>query len=454
MRSFSGLWKSSRKKTPDESDDKDAEKETSDASHLVAYHYARLSTPGSIRLLELQTGGKDDLIACKLQQVELKTCVKQYEALSYVWGSSEGSTQIQVDDASLEIGPNLLCALKDLRRIDSPRLLWVDAISIDQSNLAERNCQVPLMREIYSQAACTLCYLGPKTKNTVALYVMLEELAHEAENTQANTPNYDAVDTLPSFINHLPLLPVKSDLYEKYLGDNNIEEIAECKWWHRAWTAQELLLSSKSLMMTGAYTIEWQKLCRAVDHGLNAQIWAPLWFGFYLQPMVVPYLSMRALMNRRRRQSQRPAEDLMHLLIHCRHRDSTDPRDKIYSILGLLRNEHSDVMTTSSLENLNIKLDYSFPVVYIYRKISQELIQNLDNLDILGVCPKSNRRALPSWVTDWSITSPTGSPLMQDSCRYLWGASFLVIWKFLGVSCLRATSGRPSLEIPSSLIND
>lgn len=74
-------------------------------------------------------------------------------------------------------------------------------------------------------------------------------------------------------------------------------------------------------------------------------------------------------------------------------------------------------MASGTSEGLDIKLDYNHPVVYVYRKTAQALISKLDSLEILGTVPKSTRRALPSWVTDWSISVPIGSPLTKDSPR-------------------------------------
>jgi hypothetical protein len=38
--------------------------------------------------------------------------------------------------------------------------LWIDAISINQETLEERNHQVGIMGEIYSRAECVIIWLG------------------------------------------------------------------------------------------------------------------------------------------------------------------------------------------------------------------------------------------------------------------------------------------------------
>lgn len=377
------------------------------------YRYGDLPCATSIRLLRLQPGEVPDPIRCDVVLADLKTCSGQYEALSYVWGAAEGHLRIQINEAGLEIQPNLHRALVDLRSPGKSRFLWIDAICINQSNVEERNTQVPLMCGIYRNASRTICYLGPETKKTRKAYAMLRELAEEGKMHQAN----DAT-TVPSFINHVPINPVQSSLREKYVGDDTILHVASCKWWFRAWTVQESLLSDNALMVIGQRSIEWGDLCAAVDHGFNIQIWSPVHLGFLKDDIIVPYLSLRALTNRqrgRKKQLSSPAHELLNLLIHCRHRDSKDPRDKVYALLGLLRDADLSAMNGIHPQKLDIKPDYNLPLIDVYRQVSQELIEKLDNLDVLGVTPKSALPGLPSWVTDWSVTDYTSSPLTQDS---------------------------------------
>ncbi|KAH8779833.1 heterokaryon incompatibility protein-domain-containing protein [Diaporthe sp. PMI_573] len=364
-------------------------------------------------MFKLSPGEFHDPIRCDVILADLKTCGSQYEALSYVWGAPEGQLRIQIDDAGFEIQPNLHRALVDLRSSDKSRCLWIDAICINQLNTSERNTQVPLMCDIYRSASQTICYLGPEMKETRKAYAMLHELAEEGKMHQAN----DAT-TVASFINHVPINPVQSSLREKYLADDTILHVASCEWWFRAWTVQESLLSHNAVMVIGRRSMEWRNFCAAVDHGFNIQIWSPVHFGFIKDEIIVPYLSLRALTNRQRcRQEQlsSPAHELLNLLIHCRHRASKDPRDKIYALLGLLHDAEFQAMNASHPQKLCIKPDYNLPLIDVYRQVSQELIEKLDNLDVLGVTPRSALPGLPSWVTDWSVTDYISSPLTQDS---------------------------------------
>jgi hypothetical protein len=67
-----------------------------------------------------------------------------YEALSYVWGDQAIQSTILVSVGGggprrrCPVTRNLYAALQHLRRGDSDRLLWIDALCIDQANLDEK----------------------------------------------------------------------------------------------------------------------------------------------------------------------------------------------------------------------------------------------------------------------------------------------------------------------------
>lgn len=60
----------------------------------------------------------------------------------------------------LSVTTNSVPALRRLRCIDSPRMIWTDQICINQANTQERNHQIQLMTRIYTQAEGVAIYLG------------------------------------------------------------------------------------------------------------------------------------------------------------------------------------------------------------------------------------------------------------------------------------------------------
>jgi hypothetical protein len=68
---------------------------------------------------------------------------QRYEALSYCWGVKERLYLIFNHDLKhMVVTWNLFSALLRLRYPDRPRLLWVDAICINQSDLQDKSIQV------------------------------------------------------------------------------------------------------------------------------------------------------------------------------------------------------------------------------------------------------------------------------------------------------------------------
>ncbi|KAL2063734.1 hypothetical protein VTL71DRAFT_5539 [Oculimacula yallundae] len=419
------LFKASRqfhkelKKDPPEPSDENSdsgESEDNDENEAVpetAYQYTSLPDAGNyIRILDLQPGRRNEAIVCTLSEVSLTKSFNHYEALSYVWGEDQELVAIQVNDGRLEVGHSLHCALRFLRHRKETRSLWVDAICIDQSNFPERERQVPLMCEIYRNASSTVCFLGPEIATTGAMFAMLENLAEESKTIARNS----ALDgTSPASNNNMVALRGKSKLFDVYFGDITIVDIATRDWWHRAWTVQELMLTRNAVMMIGKHTITYDNLSAAVDHGLQMRIWTHIFLGFIVNPVIVPYISMRALQNRRASSPGSPAVDLLRLLVHCRHRESRDPRDKIYSVLGILRDTHPEVLNSGVRDTPIVEVGYKKDVQEVYRNMSQELISKTGTLDVLGICPPSNLLGLPSWATDWSSTERIGAPLTQDA---------------------------------------
>lgn len=102
------------------------------------YEYNRIDlATDAIRLVRLLKGDKDHPIECEIFETYLHQAEGvPYEALSYVWGTRHSEEMISVDGCLFEVTENLYQALVYLRRSDEDRVLWIDAICIDQSHNA------------------------------------------------------------------------------------------------------------------------------------------------------------------------------------------------------------------------------------------------------------------------------------------------------------------------------
>lgn len=109
---------------------------------MSQYCYSPLpSEHDGIRLLRLLPHEDDKAdIHCELFEYSLWSSHKthMYEALSYVWGNPKVQLDIFINGHSFAVTINLYAALLQLRNHAMDRILWVDAICINQENQKEK----------------------------------------------------------------------------------------------------------------------------------------------------------------------------------------------------------------------------------------------------------------------------------------------------------------------------
>ncbi|CAG8295894.1 unnamed protein product [Penicillium salamii] len=106
-------------------------------------------------------------IECELSNYDLSMGDSRshtYEALSYCWEGNVRSESIALNGCEFGVTRNLFAALQHIRDPQLSRTLWIDAICINQgggeSDIEEKNKQIPLMRKIYAQAGRVIVWLG------------------------------------------------------------------------------------------------------------------------------------------------------------------------------------------------------------------------------------------------------------------------------------------------------
>ena len=155
-----------------------------------SYHYPDL-LEGSVRLVRLlprdPAASENSRIKCCFLPCPLlnSETTHPFEALSYAWGSEENPKSISVDGCDFLVGANLYSALLHLQDDFIERILWVDALSINQENKDEKGQQVQSMAKIYAKASRVIVWLGEATANggDAAL-----EYIRAVSNRQTNTP--------------------------------------------------------------------------------------------------------------------------------------------------------------------------------------------------------------------------------------------------------------------------
>lgn len=101
-------------------------------------------------------------IRCKLVDYSLEEREEdhQYEALSYTWGDSAHTEDILLNDSVFHVTKNLHAAFQHLRDRVFERVLWVDAICINQRDVKEKEVQIQSMDSVYGFARQVTVWLG------------------------------------------------------------------------------------------------------------------------------------------------------------------------------------------------------------------------------------------------------------------------------------------------------
>jgi hypothetical protein len=136
---------------------------------MSEYVYSSLG-PNSIRLLRLLPHEQEDApIQCQLFHYSLEGSGNQthlYTALSYVWGNLANPRYISIAENTLPVTRNLYKALLRLRNSSFERIIWVDAVCINQESIEEKEQQIRFMAKIYGQARSVLVWLGEAADNS------------------------------------------------------------------------------------------------------------------------------------------------------------------------------------------------------------------------------------------------------------------------------------------------
>ncbi|KAM0522533.1 hypothetical protein ACHAPE_002124 [Trichoderma viride] len=221
-----------------------------------AYELIDFNGP-AIRLLRLCRGIGSD-IACELFQASLceRDDAISYEALSYTWGLPDVRENIVVNGKPLSVTVNLYLALQQLRQRDEDRILWIDAVCINQKNLKERSHQVQMMGDIYKQADRVVFWLGSGTDETNVFMKSMELLQRQSIRQQCRSwaREDDRWKTLWGEIQlELSFSYEKSTLED--LQRQGLKILLDRPWFRRVWILQEVANAKSALLCCGTRSV-------------------------------------------------------------------------------------------------------------------------------------------------------------------------------------------------------
>jgi hypothetical protein len=378
----------------------------------IPYEYTPLQFADSIRLLVLHSGEKSSPIRISLREVG-STDESEYEALSYTWATEDGdatlSSVISCNGAHIGITKNCENALRRIRNRDSHRVLWVDTICINQRDEKERSHQVGLMRDVYNKASQVLIWLGESSKKIdeetglPVSDIFMRYLPQMADEIRRLNRVRD--HTSPS-----PLLQeLLSQAHSDALGEkksslwDGLWDFQSRRWWGRIWVVQEVAYAKSAILICGEQTANYSDFFdsyEAMRKYLDIPEIKVIW-----DKMDASREHLRTVRLSRRLFELNKELFINYLILQrARHLQASDPRDKIFAIIGLV-------------EGFTAMLplpDYSQNQTQVFTAVVKSFLKHSKMLYILTQAAATQFTSHhPSWVPDW--TMPAIMPaLMPD----------------------------------------
>jgi hypothetical protein len=361
-----------------------------------AYHALGYEEADSFRLLSLLPGDDNAPIECTLRHTMRTSPIEPYEALSYGWGDPTRSSEIILNGSLLPITHNLEQALRSLRSNNggSARSLWVDAICINQSHVSERNHQVTQMGEIFAGAERVIIWFGEASADSdMAIAFMWKVNERLARYGEFSAESLEAGRYLDSDFE----VALQEFLDREW--DDQWEAVARLlsrDWWKRAWVVRELVVAKDATCRCGIASIPWplvDAFIVAINHSREMITGRPS-HPFTASGAIGTAGSISHMRHKFR---QHGAVELWQLLRRLHQQDYTDPKDKVYSVLG---------MTGLDVKRY-LRPDYTKPVWEVFTMAILAIIMANQDLDALllferGCLPLTE--TFPSWVADLRTT--------------------------------------------------
>ncbi|KAK5163795.1 uncharacterized protein LTR77_010469 [Saxophila tyrrhenica] len=343
------------------------------------------SEHGFCRVLELYLGEFDDDLVIELKDVALEAeDSPRYEALSYTWGTEPATKKVYIKPPGL------------------------DALCINQQDIQERGEQVQLMPLIYGYCDHLWVWLGIERDDSSFI---LEQL--RSVSTLEDQERRQVIDGWFG--------PVYAGRHHRAF-----KALLGRPWFERTWVQQEIYLAEDATVVCGKETVEWKAFDVTSTAVLDGYIWDPedaetSWWNsrydllYYLRkgPRVI---GLRKLL-----------EGTMKTL--C-----SDPRDKVFSVLGMLDQTESRILDA-------LKPDYSIDVAALYKRACVTVLTNQSSLGGLGhliMLRDCNRIAeatdIPTWVVDWS------KPPIEINT---------IVWQYADAWC---STGEPAVHAESDVL--
>lgn len=307
----------------------------------------------------------------------------EYEALSYTWGDKNPRRPIRINGRRHDINQNLYELIQARRSYFHDRVLWVDALCIDQSNNEEKTKQILKMRDIYINARRVVAWLGDRFDARMA------------------------ANTIVQISNNHNLWRARPDQFLNFWDRGSPQwrafmKIIQHPYFTRAWVCQETGLGSDLQFYIGGVYIRPDNMWNAMMATMQPEIMSMICF----ENGLLGNNDLDGIKNwnlafflRDSDPKVRYDRDAVHplglILSWSARLQTTDPLDKVYAVLGI----------SNSKVAKSIVPKYSISETELFHSTAVKLLESEEDakyvLPHAGIRAPNDKPNLPSWAPDW-----------------------------------------------------
>ena len=354
------------------------------------------ATVPEIRLIQLKSeDASSEFVNCTLDHYSASD-PPAYVALSYCWGKSSEKRRSLVNGREFQISTNLWSALYHLRARGDVQV-WCDRLCINQADDAERAQQIGRMKSIFQHATRVVVWLGEEADGSGQF---METLNRWARRLSVRCYHSDSVDRDAMWredaLNSAGAIPEdqlsRIIAQSRALFDTQVRNLLRRPYWRRAWVIQEVSVGNRVSVHCGPHSTGWDELVICLRS-------LRLRKAYYDTPdrAAKAYRNLEMIQELRSKLRMSKSIPLLRVLQGSYGSEATDPRDKIFALLGLCFDAHQYVPVIS----------YKFPLRDTILNMTVQAINNTRNLDLICMQGLTQTRnpaqdlKLPTWVPNW-----------------------------------------------------
>lgn len=269
----------------------------------------------------------------------------EYHAISYAWGDQAPTEFIFCNGQKIAVTKHLRECLKCAVSVSKCDHLWVDAININQEDENEKAHQVSNMYRIFGNATSVVVWLGASEAGSDIAMTAIDEVKDKLDTLSDDTEKLFDV-----------LLHMKTHERYKIFNLSHYEPLANLSnrtWFQRLWVAQEFIVGRSITIVCGLKAVDGKDFVNVLRQLTT------LSFGGQ-QPDTSkvegePFHGFRMLTDINNIKTNIASGDglsFFDLVMFGRQRDTYEPLDHLYAVLGLAQGQ-DDVYRSS------ISIDYS-----------------------------------------------------------------------------------------------